>query len=178
MSDVYYERGKALFDIAKSSHCDEKMSEYVLNEDMRKGENNPNKDATAHDYQKALFYLYGNCEDIYDAASDKNIMAHGLLKRFELYGESEEVAKTLSKQVVEISKEESEDQLDSEDQILKFLTQHSKYGKHFKEIELVAETLSSKIYMVKNIEDEIAIKIPKLIPDHEQETIGFLDLIF
>lgn len=32
--------------------------------------------------------------------------------------------------------------------------------------------------MVKNIEDEIAIKIPKLIPDYEQESMGLLDLIF
>lgn len=48
-------------------------------------------------------------------------MAHSLLKRFELYSESEDAVKTLSKQIVHISKEESEDQLDSEEQILKFL---------------------------------------------------------
>ena len=55
---------------------------------------------------------------------------------------------------------------------------HSKYGKNIKEIELVQETLSSKIYKVHGNDNEIAIKIPKLIPDKAQETMGFLDLIF
>ena len=45
------------------------MGEYILNADMRKVEN-PNEEATPHDYKKALFYLYGNCEDLYDDATD------------------------------------------------------------------------------------------------------------
>ena len=50
---------------------------------------------------------------------------------------------------------------------MKFLAQHSKYGKNFKEIELVNETLSSKIYKVVGTEDEIAVKVPKIIPEKE-----------
>ena len=45
-------------------------------------------------------------------------------------------------------------------------------------IELVTETLSSKIYKVLEIEDEIALIIPKTLPDKEAQTQGFLDLIF
>ena len=45
-------------------------------------------------------------------------------------------------------------------------------------IELVSETLSSKIYKVTEIEDEIALIIPKTFPDKENSTKGFLDLIF
>ena len=140
---------------------------------------NPNKDATTHDYQKALFYLYGNCEDFHDAFTEQDlILAHNLLKRFEFYNNYEEAKKVLTKQIVKKSNDENEDQLVTEESIIRFLVKHSKYGKNIKEIELVQETLSSKIYKVLGNEDEIALKIPKLIPDKKQEFMGFLDLIF
>ena len=61
---------------------------------------------------------------------------------------------------------------------MKFLAKHSKYGKNIKEIELAAETLSSKLYIIVGAEDEIAIKIPKHYNDQTEAKLGFLDLIF
>lgn len=51
-------------------------------------------------------------------------------------------------------------------------------GKNFKEIELIGENLSCHIYKIVGNENEIAIKIPKKVPDSEQATLGFIDLIF
>ena len=73
------------------------MSDYILNADIRKIEE-PNKDAGPHDYQKALFYLYGNCEDLHDAFKPEDfLMAHSLLKRYEFYRETVDAKKVLTK---------------------------------------------------------------------------------
>ena len=58
--------------------------------------------------------------------------------------------------------EENDEVLDQDEQIIRFLSKHSKFGKNVREIELVQETLSSKIYKVLSSDDEIAIKIPKV----------------
>ena len=84
--------------------------------------------------------------------------------------------KVLSNQIFKTSDEVTETLLSTEDQIIKFLTQNSKFGKNFKEIELFAETVSCRIYKVQGNEEEIALKIPKLVPD--QQNMGFHDLIF
>ena len=105
-------------------------------------------------------------------------MAHSLLKRFELYTTFDDVKKVLSKQVIKTCTEENEEQIDTEEQILRFLTKHSKYGMKIKEIELVAEDLNSRLYKVIGTEEELAVKVPKLISDRRQEYMGFLDIIF
>ena len=176
--DEDYDRCTSFFNSARERDQMDRVAEYILNAEIRKIED-PNKDATNHDYQKALFYLYGHCEDFNDAfGNEERIMAHSLLKRFDFYSDYNEAKKVLSKQIVKKSNEENEDQLVSDDQVLRFLSKHSKYGKNIKEIELVAETLSSRVYKVMGTEEELAIKIPKLISDRKQEYMGFLDLIF
>ena len=68
--------------------------------------------------------------------------------------------------------------LDQDEQIIRFLSKHSKFGKNVREIELVQETLSSKIYKVLSSDDEIAIKIPKVYTEQQQQSMGFLDLVY
>ena len=68
--------------------------------------------------------------------------------------------------------------LDQDEQIIRFLSKHSKFGKNVREIELVQETLSSKIYKVLSSDDEIAIKIPKVYTEQQQQSMGFEDLVY
>ena len=89
-----------------------------------------------------------------------------------------EAKKFLTNQIVVKGAENDTSELTNEEQIVKFLNQHSKIGKTFKEIELIGENLSCNIYKIVGLEREIAIKVPKKVPDSEQATLGFLDLIF
>ena len=108
--DDQYNRCKALFEKAKVGEDFVDIADYVFNGDIRKAEN-PNNGATGQDYQKALFYMYGHCEDLYDFDSGSSVMAHSLLKKFEFYKTSEEAMKVLSKQIVKVCDEESENLL-------------------------------------------------------------------
>ena len=87
--------------------------------------------------------MYGYCEDFQDAFREgEHIVAHTLLKRFKFYKTCEDAQEVLNKQIIKNKTDEIEDQLVSDEQILRFLAKHSKYGKNIKEIELVQETLS------------------------------------
>ena len=83
------------------------MADYVFNWDVR-GHENPSQGATAHDYKKALFYLYGHCEDQYDFASGSSILVHSLLKKFEFYKTPEQAMKVLANQIFKACDEETE----------------------------------------------------------------------
>ena len=65
LDDDTYERGKVLFDLAKRADEIIDIADYMLNHELRNVEE-PNKDAKGTDYLKSIFYLYGNCEDMYD----------------------------------------------------------------------------------------------------------------
>ena len=82
--------------MAKSGDDNVDLNAYILNKEIKSIEN-PNSEATAHDYQKALFYMYGHCEEVYDPNKDKSIMAHSILKQFAQYRESDQATKILSK---------------------------------------------------------------------------------
>ena len=57
----------------------------MLNHEIRKIED-PNKDAEATDFQKALFYMYGYCKDLQSAEEKKDqVLVHNLLKDLKFF---------------------------------------------------------------------------------------------
>jgi len=96
LTEDQYNRGRALFGMAKGGEQFIDQAAYVLNKEIRNAEK-PTEDANAHDYNKALFYMYGYCEDWYNDEKEQTIMAHSLLKHFEFYNDSKVATKILSK---------------------------------------------------------------------------------
>ena len=107
--------------------------------------------------------MYGHCKDLKSTEEKKDqVLVHNLLKDLKFLKSDDEAKSVLKNQILVNSSEENDEVLDTDEQIIRFLSKHSKYGKNIKEVELAQETLSSKIYKVISSEEEIAIKIPKV----------------
>ena len=102
---------------------------------------------------------------------------HNLLRRYEIWnGEVREAKKYLNKQIVVALEDDGDEDLSQTENIIKFLNQHSKYGKNVREIEEIGETLSSTLYKVVGSLEEVAIKVPKKIEN--QDEVAFFDIIY
>ena len=117
--------------------------------------------------------MYGACEGL----NDNTVVAHNLLRGHNIWdGTIADAKKYLSKQIVVLLEDDEEEDLSQIENIIRFLSKHSKFGKTVREIEEIGETLAAKIYKLVSSEGEIAIKIPKKIPD--QHEVAFLDIIY
>ena len=62
-SEQQFDRGTLFFKNAQKRNQDMELTDYLLNHEIRKLED-PNREAEAADFQKALFYMYGHCKDV------------------------------------------------------------------------------------------------------------------
>ena len=94
-TDEQFDRGTLFFKNAQKRNQDYELTDYLLNKEIRKVED-PNKDAEALDYQKALFYLYGHCKDFQSSEENKDhVLAHGLLQTQNFFKSNEEAKAVL-----------------------------------------------------------------------------------
>ena len=118
--------------------------------------------------------MYGACEEV-KVEDSKRLVVHNMLRKHKVWnGTPLDAKKHLESQVV--VNLESEEDLSSAENIVKFINKYSLIGKHIHEIQEIGETLTCTIYKVGTSEDDIAIKVPKKIENGEN--YPFLDLIY
>ena len=81
--------------------------------------------------------MYGHCKDLQSTEEKKDqVLVHNLLKDLKLLKSDGEAKSVLKNQILVNSSEENDEVLDTDEQIIRFLSKHSKYGKNIKEVEL------------------------------------------
>ena len=109
LDDGQLKRGDTFFKTAQQRNQNYNLDDYILNSEIRKLED-PNKDVTPHDFQKALFYMYGNVENFHGITVEgEDFMAHTLLKRFQLYSNFDDAKEVLKNQIVKNTNDETDD---------------------------------------------------------------------
>lgn len=150
-------------------------NDYLLSSSKRI-EEEPLSNVTTEALEKALFYMYGACESVFDEEGNHHVI-HNLLRRYQIWsGQLDEVKKYLGKQIVISMEDDADEDLSQTENIIKFLNTHSRFGKNVREIEEIGETLSSTLYKVVGSSEQYVIKVPKKIEN--QDEVAFFDIIY